>query len=245
MRWAFALAFGAVALTGAAWADGIGDANSAVMAAQAGRYDDAIRLFTSAIDSDELNLVSRAQAFAYRGIARAATSDYEGAKEDLNLAVALDSGYNPEAYAYRGYFEMVMGDPARAAADLAKSAHDRVWSYQAMWLALARAKAHVPDTDEISLKANASTLKLDQWPGPLIRYLMGDEKREALLPAAQMGDPKRLAERVCDVDFYVAEFDLTHGDAGSAKPLLMRAADKCPFASFERMGATAELTRMK
>jgi hypothetical protein len=52
-------------------------------------------------------------------------------------------------------------------------------------------------------------------------------------------------ERVCDADFYVAEQDLVRGDAAAAKPLLQRAAEKCPFASFERMGATAELMRLK
>ena len=246
MRWILAsVAVCALSAAGAALADGIADANSAVKAAQAGRYDEAIQFFTEAINSDELNLVSRAQAFAYRGIARAATADYEGGREDLNLAVALDSGYNPEAYAYRGFFEMVSGDPAKAAADLEKSAHYKIWSYQAMWLALARAKANVPDTDDVSLKTNAQMVKMDAWPGPMIRYLMGEEKREALMPAAQMGDPQRLAERVCDVDFYVAESDIARGDRDAAKPLLMRAADKCPFASFERMGATAELARMK
>ena len=63
--------------------------------------------------------------------------------------------------------------------------------------------------------------------------------------AANEGDPARLAERVCDADFYVAEYDLAHDNAAAAKPLLQRAADKCPFASFERMGATAELMRLK
>ena len=63
--------------------------------------------------------------------------------------------------------------------------------------------------------------------------------------AANEGDPSRLVERVCDADFYVAEADLIRGDAAAAKPLFQRAADKCPFASFERMGATAELMRLK
>lgn len=240
------LAAGALILVAAsARADGIDEANAAVKAAQAGQYDDAIQHFTAAIDSDELNLTSRAQAFAYRGIARATTGDYGGAKSDLDLAVALDSPYNADAYAFRGLIELVTGDADKAATDLAKSARMKIWSYNVLWLALARAKAHVPDTDDVSLKANAAMLKMDAWPGPMVRYLMGQEKRENLLPAAQMGDPARLKERVCDVDFYTAEFDLAHGDRDVAKPLLANAADKCPFASFERMGATAELARLK
>jgi lipoprotein NlpI len=187
----------------------------------------------------------RAQAYAYRGIARAATSDYVGAKEDLDLAVALDTEYNPEAYAYRGYFEMVTGEAAKGAADLEKSARFKVWSYQAMWLALARAKAHVPDTDDISLKMNSEMLKMDQWPGPVVKFLLGEAPASSVALAAEAGDPSRLKERTCDANFYVAESHLAHGDAAAAKPLLTRAAADCPFASFERMGATAELTRLK
>ena len=80
-----------VSSVGIAHAAGIDDANAAVLAARDGKYDDAIRLFTSAINSDELNLTGRAQAFAYRGIAKATVGDYDAAQEDLNFAVALDT----------------------------------------------------------------------------------------------------------------------------------------------------------
>ena len=75
-----------------------------MLAARDGKYDDAIKLFTSAINSDELNLKGRAQAYAYREIAKATTGDYDAAQFDLNFAVALDSDYNGDAYAFRGYF---------------------------------------------------------------------------------------------------------------------------------------------
>ena len=81
-------------------AAGVDDANAAVAAARSGKYDDAIQLFTNAINSDELSLTARAQAYAYRGIAKAATADYDGAQEDLNFSVALDSPYNADALAF-------------------------------------------------------------------------------------------------------------------------------------------------
>lgn len=230
---------------GGALAAGIDDANNAVLAARAGKYDDAIRLFTNALNGDELNLAGRAQAFAYRGVAKATTGDYDGAKEDLNFAVALQSAYDADAYAYRGYFELVLGESATAAADLAKSADLKIWPYNVLWLSLARKMAHIQDTDNHSLKANAAQLDLAQWPGPVVKYLMGDETSESVNAEALQGDPTKVVERVCDADFYVAEQDIAQGDTATAKPLLQRAAEKCPFASFERMGATAELTRLK
>lgn len=234
----------ALTCTAGAMAAGIDDANNAVLAARAGKYDDAIRLFTSALNGDELNLTGRAQAFSYRGIAKATTGDYDGAREDLNFAVALQSDYAADAYAYRGYFELVRGEPGKAATDLAESAGRKIWPYNVVWLSLAREMAHVPDTDNHSLESNAAQLDLTQWPGPVVKYLMGEGTPESVNAAAQQGDPARVVERVCDADFYVAEQNLAHGDANAAKPLLQRAAGQCPFASFERMGATAELKRL-
>ena len=231
------------------------DANRAVVAARNGRYDEAIQLFTSAINSDELGLKNRAQAYAYRGIARATSGDYEGAQLDLNSSVALDSDFNADAYAYRGYMKLVLGQAKEAAADLEKSAELLIWPYNVLWLHLARLKAGLPDQGPRSLANNAITLDvkrnqdgspgLTRWPGALVKFMQGTGTRESVAAAAQEGDPARLAERVCDVDFYLAELDLARSDPAAAKPQFERAAEKCPFASFERMGATAELMRLK
>jgi len=239
---ALALAF---SCAGTAHAAGIDDANAAVIAAKDGKYDDAVRLFTSAINSDELNTTGRAQAYAYRGIAKATLGDYEAAQEDLNFAVALDTAYNADAYAFRGYMALVTGAPQKAAVDLEKSASLKIWSYNALWLSVARMKAGIADTGEVSLANNAMTLNLGQWPGPVVKFLMGQAKAQDVAAAANEGDPAKLTERVCDADFYVGEYELAHNNAAAARPLLERAAEKCPFASFERMGATAELMRLK
>lgn len=231
------------------------DANAAVIAAKNGQYEEAIELFTRAINSDELGLTNRARAFGYRGIAKATTGDYEGAQLDLNSAVALDSDFNADAYAYRGYIKLVLGQAKEAAVDLEKSADLLIWSYNVLWLHLARLKAGLPDTGPRSLTNNAITLDvkrnqdgspgLTRWPGALVKYMQGTVTREAVVEAAQQGDPARLAERVCDVDFYLGEVDLARNNPAAAKTQFERAADKCPFASFERMGSTAELMRLK
>lgn len=226
-------------------AAGIEDANAAVTAARSGKYEESIRLFSSAINSDELNLIGRAQAYSYRGIAKATTGDYDGAQDDFNRSVALDSAYAPDAYAYRGYFELVLGEAQKAATDLVKSAEMKIWPYNVLWLSLARTKANIPDTDDHSIGKHAAQLNLAQWPGTVVKFLMGQATPDEVNAAAAEGDPAKLVERVCDADFYIAEYDLAHSNAAAAKPLFQRAAEKCPFASFERMGATAELMRMK
>lgn len=236
-------------------ASAVDDANAAVIAARDGKYEDAIQLFTNAINSDELSLIGRAQAYSYRGIAKATVGDYEGAERDMDFAVALDSDYNDNSYAFRGYFRLVTGQPKEGAADLAKSADLRIWAYNALWLYLARLKGGVPDEGNHSLRANVAILDsqkaqdgstgLMRWPAPVVKFMMGQMKADDVRKAANEGEPARLAERVCDVDFYLAEVELAHGNAAAAKPMLENAVAKCPFASFERMGATAELARLK
>jgi lipoprotein NlpI len=233
----------------------VDDANAAVLAARDGKYDDAIKLFTNAINSDELNLSGRAQAYAYRGIAEATTGDYEHAQFDLNSSVALDSDYNGDAYAFRGYFKLVMGQPKEGAVDLAKSAELLIWPYNVLWLYVARLRSTTPDEGAHSLANNVAILEtqkaqdgssaMTRWPGVVVKFMMGQAKAEEVRTAANAGDPSRLAERVCDADFYLAEVELAHDNVAAARPMLQNAADKCPFASFERMGATAELMRMK
>lgn len=246
---------GLALLPGPVFADASEDANAAVTAAKNGQYEEAIELFTRAINSDELGLANRARAFGYRGIAKATTGDYDGAQLDLNSSVALDSDFNADAYAYRGYMKLVLGQAKEAAADLDKSAELLIWSYNALWLHLARLKAGLPDTGPRSLANNAITLDvkrnqdgspgLTRWPGALVKFMQGSVTREEVAATARQGDPARLAERVCDVDFYLGEVDLARNDTAAAKAQFERAADKCPFASFERMGATAELMRLK
>jgi len=202
-----------------------------------------------------LNIIGRAQAYAYRGIAEATTGDYQGAQLDLNLSVALDSDYNDNAYAFRGYFRMVTGQPKEGAADLAKSAELRVWPYNALLLYLSRLKGGVADEGDHSLAKNAVILDaqkapdgsngLTRWPGALVKFMMGEGTAQGVRAAANAGDPAKLAERVCDVDFYLAERELARGNTAGARPMLQNATEKCPFASFERMGATAELARLK
>ena len=234
----------AALVVGAAGAEAaaVDDANAAVLAAKDGHYDDAIRLFTDALETNEMADRGRAQAFSYRGISLAAIGNYPAALRDLDSAVALNSPYQADAYSYRGFLELSLGRSADGAADLAKGADLLVWPYNVLWLAIARAKAGVPDTGVHSLKNNAAMLDLSRWPGPVLQYYLGGLTSDEVRAAAEMGDPMAKESRVCDAVFYIGEFDLAHGNAEMAEPSLNRAANDCPYSSFERVGAAAELS---
>ena len=129
-----------------------------------------------------------------------------------------------------------------------------IWPYNVLWLYVARLRSTTPDgahslANDVAIletqKAQTADSAITRWPGVVVKFMMGQAKAEEVRTAANAGDPSRLAERVCDADFYLAEVELAHDNVAAARPMLQNAADKCPFASFERMGATAELMRMK
>lgn len=223
-------------------ASGVDEANAAVLAARDGKYDDAIRLFGAALAVGDLSDRGRAQALSYRGLAQASKGDYQAALADLDRAVALGSAYEADAYSYRGLIKTVTGDNAGGAADLAHGAKLLVWPYNAMWLHLARAKAGIPDTDDVSLAKNVATFDLRKWPGPIISFFLGKATRAEVMTAAAMAD--RRTNRLCDANFYLGEYDLSRHDPRSAHTLLEKAATDCPFSAFERMGAKAELAHL-
>lgn len=235
---ALLLVFAAVPARSAA----VDDANAAVLAAKVGHYDDAVLLFSKALRSGELSDRGRAQALSYRGISRAAKGDYAAALEDLDSAVALNSAYGADAYSYRGFLKFALGRSAEGAADLDKGADLLIWPYNALWLYVARAKAGIADKGVHSLANNIAMLDVQQWPGPLLGFYQGGKTAAAVRTAAEAAEPATRASRVCDANFYIGEYELAQKNPGAAKPLLEAAAKDCPYSSFERVGATAELS---
>ncbi len=125
---------------------------------------------------------------------------------------------------------------------MAKGADLLIWPYNVLWLSIARTKAGLPDAGEHSLKNNAAMLDLARWPGPVLKFYQGGMSADQVRSAAEMGDPAQKASRVCDANFYIGEYDLGRGNAATAKAPLESAAADCPFSSFERVGAGAELS---
>lgn len=227
-----------------ACADGMDDANEAVTAANRGDYANATQLFTQALESGDLEPAMEAQGLSYRGIAELTAGDVDAAERDLNAAVDRNTSYNADAYANRGYFAMVLGEPLQASADLVMSAELRVWPYNTMWLFLSRLKAHIADVGMYSLANNIQTFDAGKWPGPLLQYFLGRATRDNVIAEAARGTAETVTSRRCDADFYLTEYDLAHGKTTGAREAMQRAADHCPFGAFERLGARLELARL-
>src|SRR5688500_9281508 len=76
---------------GVVTAAAIDDVNAGLTAFQRGENAEAVRLFSRAIDANELTGVNLATAHANRGLARSAAGDLQNALADFDRALALNA----------------------------------------------------------------------------------------------------------------------------------------------------------
>jgi tetratricopeptide (TPR) repeat protein len=96
------------------------DAIAGMAAASGGDFDEAIRLYTKAIESGELSREDLSNAYFNRGVSWYNKGDYDKAIADYSKAIEI----NPEwsrCYYYRGNVWGTKGDYDRAIADFTKA----------------------------------------------------------------------------------------------------------------------------
>ena len=110
--------------------------------------------------------------------------------------------------------------------------------YDSIWLYFSRARRGVDARDV--LEEAAAKLPGDEWPAPVIQYLLGKIDRAALMAAAAQDEKQRKA-RECEARFYVAQRLIVEGRRDDARPLLQEARDQCPSGFSEQLGAAIQL----
>jgi tetratricopeptide (TPR) repeat protein len=109
-----------VCVTSPGWADGWDDADAGIAAAKGGDYDEAIRLFTKAIESGELSRENLSIAYYNRGNAWQSKGDSDKAIADYTKAIEIDPKH-ARAYYNRGKAWKKKGDYDKAIADYTKA----------------------------------------------------------------------------------------------------------------------------
>jgi lipoprotein NlpI len=84
-------------------------------------------------------------------------------------------------------------------------------------------------------------LRYSDWPYPILLLLQGDRSPESIMRAATRDDDKG---RLCEADFYLAEWHLVSRNPETAKPLLQDATNICPRDYVERQAARIELSKL-
>jgi len=109
-----------VCVTSLAWTGALDDAKTGLAAAQAGNYDEAIRLYTKAIESGELSQENLSIAYHNRGIAWDDKGDYDKAIVDYTKAIEINPR-DANAYHNRGIAWDDKGDYDKAIVDYTKA----------------------------------------------------------------------------------------------------------------------------
>ncbi len=158
-----------------------------------GDYDEAIRL-----KPDYGPFFSnRGWAYLYKG-------DYERAIADYDMAIFLkpdDTG----AIFGRGYAKFDLNRFTDAVTDLAQAVkHNPKDSYSVIWLYLAQARAGQGGLD--NLRANATHVDLDEWPGPVVLMFLSMTTVEAVAAMGSASTTKAEREKRCEATFYVGQY---------------------------------------
>jgi tetratricopeptide (TPR) repeat protein len=107
-------------LASPAWAGGLDDANAGLAALNGHNYDEAIRLYTKAIESGELSQKDLSIVLYNRGLAWKDKGDYDKAIADYTKAIELDPKHT-SAYYNRGNAWYAKGDYDKAMVDYTKT----------------------------------------------------------------------------------------------------------------------------
>jgi tetratricopeptide (TPR) repeat protein len=140
--------------------------------------------------------------------------------------------------------------------------------YLLVWNHIARVRAGQDDTKELAdrmeelrqpvwrelfnekpmdnVTAESQRKSLAPWPGVIFALILGKTTPEAVRAAAEReADPGLRQKKLCDADFYLAEYQLEKGAPDEARKLLQAAADGCPASARESWFAKSELKRIK
>lgn len=255
----------ALAPVSAMAAGGYGMLNAGIDYYNQGRYDDAITWLGKAIDAGDLQTDQLHIAHLDRGLSLQHQEHNREAIEDFSAAVALAPGES-EAVTSRAFAYLAVGEMDHAVSDLS-AAHEKYpkdteidrlmgladWQlgrYAEAQKVFARIeKADVTawfwqQLSNVKLgkevdQTNAPQYDPHQWPNPLKEFYMGRLQSDAVMKLADAGEGQ-----ACDVNFYVGEWFLVHGDKVAAEPLLEKAIRGCPDAGNEPRMAAFELKKM-
>jgi tetratricopeptide (TPR) repeat protein len=159
--------------------------------------------------------------------------DLDAALRDLNARLYADPK-DAVAYFQRGRVWLYKGDPARAAADLARADVDAAFLYPALWRFLARARAREDGAAELLTRLAKAPNK---WPSPVARMFVG------LIDPAAARDAAGNADERCEADFYQVAWRRAREDHAAGADEWRTVMQRCPTAFIEYEGAKVEWRR--
>jgi tetratricopeptide (TPR) repeat protein len=187
-----------------------------------------------------------AHALNNRGTAYTRKGDYVRAIQDYTAAIRLNSNYTA-AYGSRGYAYFFQSNLPAAIADFVHTISAEPSSSAALSSVLmlhvimkrqGRGDAH-------QLSQVAASADLSKWPGPLLKFDLGQMTAdEAMVAATSRGTDREKKWQTCDVDYFTGEEALLHHQQMTALARLESARNSCPKGNLFYSAALLELKRL-
>jgi tetratricopeptide (TPR) repeat protein len=165
---------------------------------------------------------------------------------DTALAAAQTPVERRSALYYRGLANLNLGNFPQAIEDFGATLADRpnfkskqsplLWRYVAQ--VGARRDARTALTREVG------TESLNEWPGPIIRYLIGKGTAGELEVAAETDDAAKRTNGKCPAAFFMGVEALRRGEKQRAREQFQLAQARCPTTSEFNWAASSELKRL-
>jgi tetratricopeptide (TPR) repeat protein len=178
-------------------------------------------------------------AYVDRAWLRLSGRDMPGARADFDKAIAAQPD-QPRLHLGRGVVAYLAGDDGQAVGDFASVIQASTQApYAVLWLALTQRRHQVDDGG--ALESGLAVLDLQQWPGPVLRFVRGEISPEELTAAAADADPETARKQDCEASFYSGALARITGDAPTAKARFEHARSVCSPDNIEYHAAEAEL----
>ncbi|WP_233079021.1 lipoprotein NlpI [Rheinheimera soli] len=148
-----------------------------------------------------------ADAYNFIGIHHTLVGNYTEAYESFDAALELAPDYD-YAYLNRGIALLYDSKTALAVGDFEQFHQAKPEDpYRSLWLYFADANLSVPEA-QARLALNQTKLDPDHWASKIVAFYLGKISEQELLDAAATlnSDQQQLAERLCEVYFYLAKW---------------------------------------
>lgn len=181
-------------------------------------------------------------AYIRRGFVRVAQREFLKALVDFDKAVQLNPN-SPETLSQRGIARFYAGRYRESENDLVISlAGAPKNAYSVLWLYLAR--LHQGKDEITAFRDQTRVLNLAAFPGPIVRFYLGEIGTNDVMLAAQKGTPQQQREQLCEAGFYLGEEALMRGNRDEAVRLFRQAIGTNLTYFYEYQGAAVEMQRL-
>lgn len=207
-----------------------------------GDYGRAIDDYSEAIRLNPKDL----GAYFGRGLAYHRKGNNDRAIQDFNEVIHVNPKF-PYSYEARGEAYLFQSNLAEATASfkeaIAAAPSSTVAVFAVLMLHVAMKGQRHDDAQELASVAAAADLS--KWPGPVLKFDLGQMTADDVLKAAANPDANIQKWQVCEANYFTGEDALFHNQRTTALTHLKAARDDCPKGYSAYVAVLIELKRLE